>query len=54
MEGFQLTKFDEILELTGTSYGAVVCCAAGYRAVDDKYATTPKVRFPKAALVTHI
>ena len=54
MEGFQPTKFDEILELTGTSYGAVVCCAAGYRAVDDKYATTPKVRFPKAALVTHI
>jgi nitroreductase len=54
MEGFEPAKFDEMLELTGTLYGSVVCCAAGYRSPDDKYATTPKVRFPKAALFRHI
>lgn len=54
MEGFQPDRFDDILQLAGTPYASVVCCAAGYRASEDKYATTPKVRFPKAALFTHI
>ncbi|MCF7760412.1 MAG: NAD(P)H-dependent oxidoreductase, partial [Cephaloticoccus sp.] len=54
MEGFEPTKFDEILGLTGTHYGSIVCCAAGYRAANDKYATTPKVRFPKENLITRI
>jgi len=54
MEGFEPAKFDEILGLTGTDYGSVVCCAAGYRATHDKYATTPKVRFPKGKLITRI
>ena len=52
MEGFEPEKFDEILALKGTGYASVVCCAAGYRAADDKYATTKKVRFkPEDVLV---
>ena len=45
MEGFEPAKFDEILGLPAKGYGAVVSCAAGYRAPDDKYAKLPKVRF---------
>lgn len=45
MEGIDAAKFDEILGLAGTDYATVVACAAGYRAADDKYATTKKVRF---------
>lgn len=51
MEGFNPAKVDEILGLGDTGYGSVVCCAAGYRAEDDRYATMPKVRFPKESLV---
>ena len=52
MEGFEPEKFDEILALKGTGFASVVCCAAGYRAADDKYATTKKVRFkPEDVLV---
>lgn len=54
MEGFQPAKFDEILELTGTGYGSVVCCAAGYRAVEDKYAAKPKVRFPAEQVIVRV
>jgi nitroreductase len=45
MEGIDPAKMDEMLGLGGTGYATVVACAAGYRAPDDKYATTPKVRF---------
>lgn len=45
MEGFQPALFDEILGIAGSDYAAVVACAAGYRAADDKYAVTRKVRF---------
>ena len=54
MEGFEPGKFDEILDLTSTPYISVVCCAAGYRSADDKYAAMPKVRFSKEQLFTHI
>lgn len=54
MEGFDPAKTDEILGLTGTEFGSVVCCAAGYRAADDKYATTPKVRFPKETVFVRV
>jgi nitroreductase len=46
MEGIEPARYDEILGLAGTGYRTVVACAAGYRAADDKYAATPKVRFP--------
>lgn len=45
MEGFEPAKFDEILALKGTGYGTVVCCAAGYRMPDDRFAALQKVRF---------
>ncbi len=54
MEGFDPGVFDEMLGLTGTQYASVVCCAAGYRSDEDKYAAMPKVRFPKESLFTRI
>ncbi|MEO6875531.1 MAG: NAD(P)H-dependent oxidoreductase, partial [Opitutaceae bacterium] len=43
MEGFSPAKVDEILALTGTECASVVCCAAGYRAADDRFAAMKKV-----------
>jgi len=54
MEGFAADKVDEALELTGSDYRIQVCCAAGYRAADDKNATRPKVRLPKETLFRHL
>jgi len=54
IEGFIPNKYDEILGLTAQGYGAVVVCAAGYRAEDDKYASKPKVRYPTDAVVQYI
>ncbi|MEO1147001.1 MAG: NAD(P)H-dependent oxidoreductase [Cyanobacteria bacterium J06638_22] len=54
MEGFVPAKVDETLELTQQGYGAVVLCAAGYRADDDKYAGLKKVRYPKSEVMTHL
>ncbi len=52
MEGMDPKKYDEILDLPAKGYTAIVACPAGYRAEGDKYATLPKVRFPKADLLT--
>jgi nitroreductase len=54
MEGFEPDKFDEILALKGTGLASVVCCAAGYRAADDKYAVTKKVRFKPDDVIVRI
>jgi nitroreductase len=54
IEGFAPAEFDKILRLTAQGYTAAVCCALGYRSADDKYATMPKVRLPKAELVRTI
>ena len=54
MEGFDPKQVDEILALNGTGYASVVCCAAGYRAADDKYATIKKVRFKPEDVITRI
>jgi nitroreductase len=54
MEGFMPEKFDALLGLTDTGFGSVVCCAAGYRAAADKYATTPKVRFHPDDVIVRI
>ena len=51
MEGFEPAKYDEILGLPAQGFRAVVACAAGYRADDDKYAALPKVRFPASELI---
>jgi nitroreductase len=54
IEGFEPDKYDDILQLRSGGFASVVCCALGYRATTDKYATLPKVRFPEAQLVQHI
>jgi len=54
MEGIVPDRYDEILGLTGTGWATVVACAAGYRSADDKYATTPKVRFPADEVIQRI
>lgn len=54
IEGFEPDKYDELLNLRDSGFTAVVCCALGYRAAADKYATLRKVRLPDAQLVQHI
>ncbi len=51
--GLQPAKYDEILGLATTPYRTVAAVAAGYHLPTDKYATTPKVRFPLAEIVQH-
>ena len=51
MEGFEPAEYDQILDLTKEGLASVVCCAAGYRAADDKYAGKKKVRFPREHLI---
>ena len=51
MEGFEPPKYDEILGLTKLGLTATVCCALGYRAASDKYASIKKVRFKKQDLL---
>lgn len=53
IEGLDPAKYDEILGLRGTGYRTLAACPAGYRAADDKYATTPKVRFAAQDIVDH-
>ncbi len=54
IEGFIPAKYDELLNLTAQGYAAVVLCAAGYRAADDKNAARPKVRFTTEEMVQYI
>jgi nitroreductase len=54
IEGFEPDKYDDILNLRSSGFASVVCCALGYRAATDKYATLAKVRFPEEQLVQHI
>lgn len=54
MEGINPAKYDEVLGLAEQGYTTVVACPAGYRAEDDKYADTPKVRFEKDFVVQRI
>ena len=52
MEGFLPAEYDRILGLPEKGLTASVACALGYRAEADKYASAPKVRFPKKELLT--
>lgn len=54
MEGIVPEQYDEILGLRNQGLSTLVCCAAGYRSPDDKYATTPKVRFKASDVVTYL
>lgn len=51
MEGIEPAAYDSILGLDGSGYTTVVACAAGYRAVADKYASLTKVRYETAELI---
>ena len=51
MEGFVPSEYDRVLGLENSGYATVVCCALGYRAANDKYASLPKVRFELQELV---
>ncbi|MBI1839532.1 MAG: nitroreductase family protein, partial [Verrucomicrobia bacterium] len=51
MEGFDADRYDEILELAPQGWTTAVLCPAGYRAATDKYASLPKVRFPKSEMI---
>ena len=51
MEGFQPDQYDKILDLRAKGLASVVCCAAGYRAAGDKYATRKKVRFGREDVI---
>lgn len=51
MEGIEPGKYDEALDLESSGYATVVACAAGYRSAQDKYASSPKVRYAAADLI---
>lgn len=54
MEGIDPVKYDETLGLKGSGFNTVVACAAGYRAVEDKYAHLPKIRYAKDKIIQKI
>ena len=54
MEGFERSKYDEILGLKARGLTASVIATLGYRSGADKYATLPKVRLPHEAVVQHV
>ncbi|HEY3755624.1 MAG TPA: NAD(P)H-dependent oxidoreductase [Opitutaceae bacterium] len=54
MEGLEPDKYDEILGLKAHDYTTLCACPAGYRAPGDKYATTAKVRFKTADVVSYV
>jgi nitroreductase len=54
MEGIEPALMDEVLGLKDTGYTTVVACAAGFRAADDKYASTKKVRFKREDVIVRI
>jgi nitroreductase len=54
MEGIEPAKYDEILGLPATGYGAQMVATAGYRAADDAYASLPKVRYEARDVVQHV
>lgn len=54
MEGFERHRYDDILGLKVRGLTASVIAALGYRKADDKYATAPKVRFPREEVVLHV
>jgi nitroreductase len=54
MEGFERHRYDDILGLKARGLTASVITALGYRKESDKYATAPKVRFPREEIVQHV
>lgn len=53
MEGIIPTEYDKILGLDGSGYFTTVACPMGYRSIEDKYASSPKVRYSKEKVIQH-
>jgi len=54
MEGIDPVKYDALLGLNEHGYATTVACVAGYRALDDKYAAIPKVRFKVEDVIVRV
>lgn len=54
MEGFSPPDYDRVLNLTEQNLTAIVCCCAGYRTDDDKYASLAKVRYEREDVLVHL
>jgi nitroreductase/dihydropteridine reductase len=54
MEGFDVTKFNEILDLPAKGLTASVIATVGFRSESDVYSKLPKVRKPKEELFIHV
>lgn len=54
MEGLNAARYDQILGFDKQGLKTVAACPAGYRADDDKYAVTPKVRFRVEEVIVRI
>jgi len=54
MEGFDRAQYDEILGLKAKGFASAAIATLGYRSATDKYASAPKVRFPKEQLFIHV
>lgn len=51
LEGIDPAGYDRVLNTQAKGFATVVACAAGYRSVEDKYATLAKVRYSKADMI---
>ena len=54
MEGFDRAQYDEILGLKAKGLASAVIATLGYRSATDKYASAPKVRFPKEQIFVQV
>jgi nitroreductase len=54
MEGFDRAQYDAILGLPQKGLASAVVATLGYRSPADKYATVPKVRFPREKVFIEI
>jgi nitroreductase len=54
MEGFDRAQYDEILGLKTKGLASAVIATLGYRSATDKYASAPKVRFPKEQIFVQV
>lgn len=54
MEGFDNSKFDEILGLKEQGLSTCAICPVGFRAADDEYANYKKVRYSAEKVITKI
>jgi len=53
MEGLNAAAYDKILGLEGSGWKTLAAVACGYRAEDDKYQHSKKVRFPASDVLTY-